>query len=158
MYNSIKFVMKGSILMEKQKSRRDARIDAFKLIFMWENCDSIEFELDRLQSDEYKEHKKHMKYIRTAIGAFGEHKSEIDSVIAENLTTGWSMNRLSKMSLAILRLAVCEINYIEDIPTGVAINEAVELAKLYDSPKASGFVNGLLRGVLRKKEGEQQGE
>jgi len=149
MYNSIKFVTKGSILMDKQKSRRDARIDAFKLIFMWENCDSIEFELDRLQSDEYKEHKKHMKYIRTAIGAFGEHKSEIDSVIAENLTTGWSMNRLSKMSLAILRLAVCEINYIEDIPTGVAINEAVELAKLFCDEGEPAFINGVLASVIK---------
>ena len=45
--------------MDKQKSRRDARIDAFKLIFMSETCDTIEFELDRLSGEEYKEHKKH---------------------------------------------------------------------------------------------------
>ena len=67
--------------MENQKSRRDARIDAFKLIFMSVTCDTIEFELDRLQSEEYKEHKKHRKYIRAVMDAFCVNKEDIDTII-----------------------------------------------------------------------------
>ena len=59
------------------------------------------------------------------------------------------MQRLSKMSLAILRLAVCEIKYIEDVPSGVAINEAVEIAKLYCDESEPSFVNGVLAAVAK---------
>lgn len=132
----------------KQMSRREARIKAYELIFMMDRCDDLEFELDRLEA-ELAAHKKHMKYIRTVVCAAAEHKSEIDKIIGESLGDGWSIQRLSKMSLAALRLAVCEIKYLDEIPEGVSINEAVEIAKMYCEDNEPAFINGVL-GVIVK--------
>ena len=74
---------------------------------------------------------------------------EIDALISENLV-GWSAKRISKVSRAILRLAVCELLYSENIPVGVAINEAVEIAKKYATAEDASYVNGVL-GTIAKK-------
>ena len=74
---------------------------------------------------------------------------EIDAVIGENLV-GWSAKRISKTTRAILRLAVCEMLYSENMPVGVAINEAVEIAKKYASPEDAAYVNGVLGSVAKK--------
>ena len=132
----------------EQMSRSQARVKAFELIFMIDSCESVEFELDKL-SKELKEHKKHMKYIKQVVNAVSEHKDEIDSMISENLGTGWSFRRLSRMSVAVLRLAVAEIKYMEDIPVSVSVNEAVELAKKYCDDNEPVFINGVL-GVIAK--------
>ncbi|MBP3362026.1 MAG: transcription antitermination factor NusB [Clostridia bacterium] len=132
----------------KQMSRREARIKAYELIFMMDMCDSMDFELDRLEA-ELAAHKKHMKYIRAVVDAAVENKTEIDKMIEESLGAGWSLSRLSKMSLAALRLAVSEIKYLDEIPEGVSINEAVEIAKLYCEDNEPAFINGVL-GVIVK--------
>lgn len=69
--------------------------------------------------------------------------AELDSVI-ESISEGWKIGRIGKVELAILRVAIFEIQKDEDIPTGVAINEAVELAKVYGTEKSAKFINGLL--------------
>ncbi len=74
---------------------------------------------------------------------------EIDALINENLV-GWSAKRISKVSRAILRLAVCELLYSENMPVGVAINEAVEIAKKYATTDDASYVNGVL-GTIAKK-------
>ena len=74
---------------------------------------------------------------------------EIDALINENLV-GWSAKRISKVSRAILRLAVCELLYSENMPVGVAINEAVEIAKKYATTEDASYVNGVL-GTIAKK-------
>ncbi len=74
---------------------------------------------------------------------------EIDAVIEENLV-GWSAKRISKATKAILRLAVCEMLYSEDMPVGVAINEAVEIAKKYASQEDASYINGVLGSIAKK--------
>ncbi|MBQ7118203.1 MAG: transcription antitermination factor NusB [Clostridia bacterium] len=74
---------------------------------------------------------------------------EIDSLINDNLV-GWSAKRISKVSRAILRLAVCELLYSENMPVGVAINEAVEIAKKYATADDASYVNGVLGTIARK--------
>ncbi len=74
-----------------------------------------------------------------------ENKESIDAKIMEN-AKGWKLERIAKMSLAIMRLCVYELMYTE-VPHPVAINEAVELAKLYDTDKAPSFINGILNSV-----------
>ena len=74
-----------------------------------------------------------------------ENKESIDQKIAEN-AKGWKTERIAKMSLAILRLCVYELMYT-DVPHPIAINEAVELAKIYDADKAKSFINGILNSV-----------
>lgn len=74
---------------------------------------------------------------------------EIDAIIDENLV-GWSSKRISKATKAVLRLAVCEMLYSEDMPVGVAINEAVEIAKKYASQEDATYINGVLGAIANK--------
>lgn len=74
---------------------------------------------------------------------------EEDKLIVEN-SKGWSSSRIGKAEMAILRLAIYEIIYDEDIPQNVAINEAVELAKKYGDEQAPGFINGILSSIVSK--------
>ena len=71
------------------------------------------------------------------------HKAELDQIIA-SYAKGWSVERMNRTDLSLLRLALCEIRYRDDVPAGAAINEAVELAKKYSSPEAPAFINGIL--------------
>lgn len=77
------------------------------------------------------------------------HLAEIDAVIG-NASENWSFRRISSVTLAVLRLAVCELKYLEPpTPVEIAVNEAVELARLYDTDKATGFVNGVLAKIVK---------
>ena len=79
---------------------------------------------------------------------------EIDAIIEENLV-GWSAKRISKATKAILRLAVCEMLYSENMPVGVAINEAVEIAKKYATTDDASYINGVLGSIAKKLKGNQ---
>ena len=75
-------------------------------------------------------------------------EDEIDSIIEANLKD-WTISRLPKVSLAVLRLAVAEIKYVDEVPDGVAVNEAVELAKKYGTTVDASFINGVLGAVAK---------
>lgn len=92
-------------------------------------------------------------YIQATFAGVCCHLSEIDAAITPNLTR-WSLSRISKPALALLRLAVYEILFNESIPAGVAANEAVELAKAYCDEKEVAFINGVLGAVIRQNEGQ----
>jgi N utilization substance protein B len=78
-----------------------------------------------------------------------EHSEEIDDLISANLKKGWKISRISKVSYAIMRLAVFEMLYVDEVPVSVSINEAVELAKKYSSLDESAFVNGVLGAIAK---------
>lgn len=80
-----------------------------------------------------------------------EHQEEIDQLIRENLVN-WSFDRLTKVSVAVLRIAICEIKYLDDIPVNVSINEAVEIAKKYSGAEDASFVNGVLGSIAKGAE------
>ena len=86
---------------------------------------------------------KDRAYIRKKYENIRENLGQIDEQIAE-VAKGWRTERMGKVELTLLRLAVYEIKYDDDIPTGVAINEAVELAKIFGGEGSSAFVNGVL--------------
>lgn len=73
-----------------------------------------------------------------------EKQEEIDKIISSFLAKNWSISRISKVSLCLLRIAVYEILYVESVPVSAAINEAVELAKKYSDKQDSAFINGIL--------------
>lgn len=87
-----------------------------------------------------------IKYVVDKINDILNRIEEIDEII-KNTSKGWAIHRLGKSELSILRLAIYEILFDDDIPEKVAINEAVELAKMYGEDQASSFVNGILAGV-----------
>ena len=91
---------------------------------------------------------KQMDYIRRLTLLTAENRSEIDGFI-ERYARGWKIERISRTALAVMRCAICEILYMEDIPNAAAINEAVELDKNYDEPDTVAFVNGVLGGFMR---------
>lgn len=78
-----------------------------------------------------------------------DHKDVIDAKISENLKSGWKISRISKVSLALLRLAIYEMLFCGDIPVSVSINEAVELSKKYTVKDDTSFINGVLGSVAK---------
>ena len=130
--------------------RTQLREHSFRLVFeaefyplqKWKEQVEIYLEHTEEASEEEKE------YIRSRVFAVIEQKEEIDAGI--NLRANrWKTSRMNKTDLAILRLAIYEIRWDEEIPEGVAIDEAVELAKRYSSNEAPAFVNGILAGFAK---------
>ncbi len=80
-----------------------------------------------------------------------ENIDRIDAIISDKLTK-WTIGRLPKVSLAILRLTIAEMLYIENVPVGVSINEAVEIAKKFAAKEDASFINGVLGNVARSGE------
>ena len=89
------------------------------------------------------------QYVHKVVDGVLEKKDEFDKIISENLR-GWEQNRISKVSVAVLRLALFEMLYLSDVPMKVAINEAVEIAKRYDGQECAAFVNGVLASAASK--------
>ncbi len=138
-------------------SRRNAREQALVLLYQ---CDLRkkqpqeiwnEFQCfsDLEEEDAIALESQDMDFVREELEGVWEHLAEIDEIINRN-SHRWEIGRLSAPLRAILRIAVYEIQYREDIPHAVSVNEAIELAKSYDNPEAGAFVNGILAGVLKE--------
>lgn len=97
-----------------------------------------------------KPNAKQVQYIRRLVSGVAEHAAELDTYI-EKYAQGWRFERISLVASAIMRVAMYEILYMPDIPNGVAINEAVEIAKKYESPEVVRFMNGILGSFLREE-------
>ena len=131
--------------------RREVRKHIFKLLFRVEFNEIIEvYE----QADDYinkipkEPSPEDSTYIRNKLEAIVDKLEEIDQIIATTVEN-WDISRIGKVDLAIIRLAIYEIKYDDTIPTPVAINEAVELAKKYGGDESPSFVNGVLAKVLK---------
>lgn len=136
--------------MSKKLSRSQARCEAFKIIFeLNQHLDDIDFLFDNLMN-ELPQSITSMPYIKDVVLGVAERYDELSEIISQNLAAGWRIERISKVARAVLMLAVYEIKYVDDVPEKVAINEAVELAKKFDEPDSSAFVNGVLAGVVKK--------
>lgn len=133
----------------KKQTRSEARDAAFTQVFqMNQHEDDMDVILQELLNAR-PECETNLGYIRQIIDGVCEHEAEIDELITANLKKGWSLSRISKASHTILKLALFEMKYMEDVPAKVAINEAVELAKRYGDDSDPTFVNGLLGSVLK---------
>ncbi len=128
-------------------TRREIREQIFQILFRIDFYQEAEF-LEQL--DEYAKEQEASEadaaYMQDKIRAVAEKVTEIDEMI-NAVTKGWKTGRMGKVDLTLLRLAVFEIKYDEEIPTGVAINEAVELAKKYGTDGSFSFINGILAKI-----------
>lgn len=127
-------------------SRRELREQIFKLIFRAEFYDKDELpEQEKLFFEDYELNMKPEAetYISEKSNKILEKLDEIDGMINQE-AKGWTTERMGKIELTILRLAIYEIKFDEDVPAGVAINEAVEIAKKFGQEESAGFVNGVL--------------
>lgn len=137
-------------------SRRNARKHIFNLVFQTEFNNDIDIdESVNTYIAEYSDFEKsEREFILNEYKGIKENLEEIDNCI-DSLASGWSISRLAKTDLAILRIAVYEILYSKEIPDKVAANEAVELAKLFSGDKGPAFVNGVLSKVIKSRKDGQ---
>ena len=141
-------------------SRRLAREFAIQFLYSKdfnknENTDEMLEDFFEIEEEQGKDGLKDsvkeedLKFAEEIIKGTLEKLQEIDQFIQNN-TTGWTKERIAKVDLAILRLALYEILFRDDIPDSVSINEAIELAKKYSTDESGSFVNGVLGKIIRE--------
>ena len=132
-------------------NRTAIREKAFQLIYSLElqKYNSLQEQIDLYFESENIENKEAKEYIEDAVLGIEAHKNDIVGEIEKNLKSDWKIDRISKIDLSILKLAIYEIQY-KDIPFKVVINEAVELAKKYGEDSSKNFVNGILASIVNK--------
>lgn len=130
-------------------NRKLAREMAMQLFFQMDIQNDYSTEvIDRFLEDLSED--PQVFYIKEVAKNFIDHKEIIDSIIEKNIKQ-WKLNRIGKVDLAILRVASTELYYQEDIPKGVSINEAIEMAKKYGTEESGSFVNGILGSITEMK-------
>lgn len=143
-------------------SRALAREDAFKLVFEMKISDiSAEDALNYLYKTVEKSNEMwaqdfvsaaSRKYIEGVVKGIREKEEEINAII-EGKLKDWTIQRISKVNLALLQLSIYEIKYMDDIPYKVSANEAIKLAKEYGGNESGAFINGVLGAVINELEG-----
>ena len=130
---------------EKNMTRREIREQVFKMLFRVEfyNQEEMSEQIALCEDDACSWKEKDKTYIFEKVEKISEKLEEIDAKINE-VSEGWKTGRMGKVDLTLIRLAVYEMLYEEDVPAKVAINEAVELAKQYGTDNSPSFVNGVL--------------
>lgn len=127
--------------MKRQKSREIAMELLFGMTLSKNSYEETietfieEYEMDLNTID--------LEYVKATVKVVNDNLEKIDEIVTESLVN-WKLDRVSKVNLTILRLAVGEMLYVEDVPEKVAINEAIELTKKYSDEKSVSFVNGVL--------------
>ena len=128
---------------------------AFQLIYSLEiqKPEDLEEQIDLyLECNEVEENEA-KEYIKDAIFGIKENINDIQGLIEKNLKADWKIDRISKIDLSLLKLAIYEIKY-KKIPYKVAINECLELSKKYGEESSKNFVNGILASVVKEEIGE----
>lgn len=129
--------------MNRTKSREQAFILIFERSFSHDTVESI------VDAAEISENVHIEEFAEKLAQGAEDHEAELDDVIGRYIR-GWTMSRLSRVSLAILRLAIYELKYEADTPVSVSINEAVNLAKKYGGAEDAPFVNGVLGSAAKE--------
>lgn len=129
-------------------TRRQLRENIFKILFKLEfnSVEEMPEQLGFSLEDNPDIEDKDVNYITDKTNKIISLIADIDNIIC-NVSSGWKLDRIGKAELAILRLAIYEMKYDEDVPYKVAINEAVELSKIYCNEEAKSFINGVLAKV-----------
>ena len=133
----------------KRQTRSEAREAAFTQNFQINQHGD---ELDEMMQEllnEKPECEDNLGYIQTVVQGVKEKRDELVGEVEKYLKKGWTISRISKVSLTILKLAIYEIKYMDDVPPKVAINEAVELSKKYGTDEDPKFINGILGSFMK---------
>ncbi|WP_165445375.1 transcription antitermination factor NusB [Bacilliculturomica massiliensis] len=133
--------------------RTEARELFMQLLFQMEMQNDYGPSQKERFMEEHMKDKDQSDYFNKMYELTAKHLSEIDALL-EECCDRWKKERLAKVDLAVLRLSICEIRYMDDIPNSASINEAVDLAKRFGGEESGKFVNGVLGRVVRGKNGE----
>ena len=128
---------------------------AFRLIYSLEiqKQENLEEQIELYIECEGIEENNAKEYIKDAVLGIKEHIEDIRNLIKKNLKADWEIDRISKIDLSLLKLAIYEIKY-KEIPYKVAINECLELAKKYGEENSKNFVNGILASIVKEEIGD----
>ena len=129
--------------ISRYKEREQAFLICFEKLFSDASISEISECAEESRDDNYSD------FALECAKGVEDNLEEIDIIISSHLSAKWKLNRISKVSLSILRLAVYEMKYVEDIPSNVSINEAVELSKKFSGEEEYKFINGILGAVSR---------
>lgn len=129
--------------ISRYKEREQAFLICFEKMFTENSIDEISQCAEESREDNYSD------FALNCANGVQENLEEIDALIKEHLARKWNIARINKVSLSILRLAIYEMKFIEEIPNKVSINEAVELSKKFSGEDEYKFVNGVLGAVSR---------
>ena len=131
----------------KKQTRSEAREAVFTQIFQLSSHRDDMEEARMYMLNELPECEQNIGYITEVTNGVIDHEEEIIELVNKNLKQGWSFRRLSKATKTILKIAVYEMKYCDDVPPKVAINEAVELAKRFGGDESPSFINGVLARI-----------
>ena len=133
-------------------NRSAMREEAFKMIYSMQiqKVENKEEQIELYIESNNINNKEAQEYIKDVAFGIEKYQENIDNQIKQNLKENWRIERISKIDLSILRLAIYEIEY-KEIPYKVAINEAVELAKKYGEDTSKNFVNGILASIVKEE-------
>lgn len=133
-------------------NRSAIREQAFKLIYSLDiqRNENLEEQIELYIENNMITEKRAKEYIRESVKGVEENKEAILKLIEKNLKSDWKIDRISKIDIAILKLAIYELEYTE-IPFKVVINEAVEIAKRYGEDTSKNFINGILASIVKEK-------
>lgn len=124
-------------------NRHMIREEAFQVLFALQSDPEADIQTV-YEAIPHHDEKQIPAYLLTLVNGVRDHQSQLNQQVGDLLANGWTINRLAKPDLVILQLALFEIQYVENVPTVVAINEALELAKTFSSDKSRKFINGAL--------------
>ena len=132
-------------------NRSAIREQAFKLIYSLDiqRNENLEEQIELYIENNMITEKRAKEYIRESVKGVEENKEAILKLIEKNLKSDWKIDRISKIDIAILKLAIYELEYTE-IPFKVVINEAVEIAKKYGEDTSKNFINGILASIVKE--------
>lgn len=131
--------------------RSEIRELAFKLIYSLEiqKSENLEEQIDLYIENNEIEEQNAVEYIKDCIHGINENEEEINKTVESSLTSDWKIDRISKVNLSLLKLAIYEIKY-KNIPYKVEINEVIELAKMYGEETSGKFINGALAKIVKE--------
>lgn len=138
-------------MKSKNDPRHNARKIALTSIFSWLFSEPEQEECLKLSKSKLNSQETDTELAEAIINGVRENREEIDEIIREN-APDWPIDKIAKVDLVILRIAIFELVYKEDAPTKVVIDEAVELAKEFGNDTSSKFVNGVLGSIVREEE------
>jgi N utilization substance protein B len=136
--------------MEETMSRREIREHLFRMLFRrdfyaeTELNEQIDYYFESLEEPKEAD----MEYLKERFHEILDKITEIDKTL-EEISSGWKLNRLGKVDLTVMRIAIFEILYDQEVPNKVAVNEAVEIAKKFGGDSSGSFVNGVLAKLLK---------
>ncbi len=136
-------------------SRKEARDTAFKIVYQREfNVDDIETILNNTIQERNITNEEELKYIDLVVKGIKDNNTLLEDKIKENLKENWNIGRVSKLNIAILKIAIFELMFMsDDIPQKVSVNEALEFIDLYGDKKDKPFINGILAKVITDMKG-----